>query len=502
MQELNRKLIADGLLSFSSLQTTRRRWLASALAGAGIVAHTPFASLAAGAKVSVVASTMSKVTRVKSVLEVKGTVKLKNHRGKTGEDQRSAPIEAKSTLEYEEEYRFGLEPETAEQDSAYQVYRIAELDNLIEKYPTKATLRESCRELVRKPISGEMATVCIDHPLTASEQDLVESPIATMYLEQLLPTRAIQIGDSWELDSEVAAKLLNLDVITSGTIKVTLIEADETIGQLALKGKLQGEVRSAETKIALEGKAKIDRKAGLISWVAVTFDEERAVSESEPGFKIQARLRVLREQIATISTGHTLAEMVARLDKANTVELVQFDSKLGAYTFVADRNWTTYSDTGVDATLRWVKKNRVVAQCTITNMTDMEPGRQLSIGGYQNDIQKALGKRFGQFLEADERLSQTSLRMMRIVTIGQVESVPVHWIHILLSNDAGRHLALAYSMNAASVEAFGTNDLRMAGSFEFTLKQLPVAPEESKPDENKAVGDTKSAAKPTLIPKR
>ncbi len=502
MQESNTKLSDSHLPSFHDYQSTRRGWFVTALASAGIVCRTPFASLAAGTKASNAESSMSKVTRVKSVLEIKGNVRLKNYRGKPGEDQRSASIEAKSTLEYEEEYRIGLETQGANQDAAYQVYSLAELDNLIEKHPTKLTLRESCHELIRTRVSGEMATVCIDHPLMASEQDLVEIPIATMYLEQLLPTQAIKLGDSWELDSEVAAKLLNLDDVISGTIRVTLLEADEKVGQLALKGKLQGEVRSIETKIALEGKAKIDRREGLISWVAITFDEDRAVSESEPGFKIHARLRVLRERIPAISTGNSLPQMVARLDDAKTAELVQFDSKLGAYTFVANRDWTTYSDSGVDATLRWVQKNRVVAQCTITNMTDMEPGRQLSTEGYQNDIQKALGKRFGQFLEADERLSQTGLRMMRIVTIGQVESVPVQWIHILLSNDAGRHLALAYSMNATSVDAFGTNDLQMAGSFEFTLKQLPVAPDESKPEEKQAASDTKSAAKPTLAPKR
>jgi hypothetical protein len=497
MQESNSRIRPNCLLSLSDLKTSRRRWLATTFAGASLAAHTPLLCLAVDARSNVDDPTMSKITRVKSVLEVKGAVKLKNHRGKPGDDHRSAPIEAKSTLEYEEAYRIGIDAQSRIDDFAYQYYRVAELDNLIEKHPTKLSLRESCRELVRTSISGEMSSVCIDHPLTASEQDLVESPVATMYLEQLLPARATKIGDSWELSAEMAAKLFNLDVVNSGSVKVTLIDADEKLGQLALKGQLEGEVRSVETKIFLDGTAKIDRKEGLVSWVAITFDEERAVGESEPGFKIQARLRILRERTKAVSTGNSLADMVARLEKATTVELVQFDSKLGAYTFVADRNWTTYSDSGVDATLRWVKKNRLVAQCTITNMTDMEPGRQLSIEGYQNDIQKALGKRFGQFLEADERLSQTGLRMMRIVTIGQVEGVPVQWIHILLSNDAGRHLALAYSMNASSVETFGTNDLQMAGSFEFTLRQLPVAPEESKSDDTKALEATKSAAKPT-----
>ncbi len=502
MQESNIRLSDNRLLSFGDKRILRRRWLAAALASVSLASRTPIFSLAADAEAGKADPTISKITRIKSVLEIKGSVKLKNYRGKPGEEQRSAPIEAKSTLEYEEEYRISEESKASTEDSAYQVYSLAELDNLIEKHPTKLSLRESCRELLRMPISGEMSSVCLDHPLTASEQDLVETPMASMYLEQLLPTRAIKIGDSWELSADTAAKLLNLDAITSGSVKVTLIDADEKIGQLALKGKLEGEVRSVTTKIVFDGTAKIDRKEGVISWVAIGFEEDRDVGESEPGFKIQARLRILRERIRTISTGNSLAAMMARSEKSNTSELVQFDSKLGAYTFVADRNWTTYSDSGVDATIRWVKQNRVVAHCTITNMTDMEPGRQLSIEGYQNDIQKALGKRFGQFLEADERLSQTGLRMMRIVTIGQVENVPVQWIHILLSNDAGRHLALAYSMNASSVDLFGTNDMQMAGSFEFTLRQLPVAPDESKADDKKTAKVTKSAAKPADPPKR
>ena len=483
------------LLAFHTERLTRRRWLAASLAG--LIAQSSLSQRTARGKASDNSTSIENCTRVKSVLEVKGQVKLKNYRSKTAGDQRSAPVEAKSTLEYEEAYRVAANPQRGSSDIAYQVYSEADLENQIEKHATKLSLRETCRELVRMPIPGKMTTLCLDHPLTAAERDLVEGPLSTMYLEHLMPSRAIQLGDSWVIESDIVMKLLNLDSVSSGELKVTLIEADEATGQLALKGSIRGEVRNVETAISVEGKAKIDREAGIVNWVAMSLEEDREVSESEPGFAIQARLRILREKISGLSSGQTLGAMAARSKDNSAIDLVQFDSKLGAYRFVADRYWTTYNDSGVDATLRWVQKNRVVAQCTITNLTDMEPGRQLSIEGYQNDIQKSLGKRFGQFLEADERISQTGLRMMRIVTIGQVEGVPVQWIHLLLSNDSGRHLSLAYSMNATSVETFGTNDLQMAGSLEFTLKQLPTAPEEPKEGDVKSNEPTKSATKPT-----
>ena len=486
-------------------KATRRRWLVTALTGVAVLTGSPFASVAADSKSSGEQAAATKITRVKSVLEVKGNVKLKNNQAKKADDYRSAPIAAKSTLEYEEEFRAASSKSETVDEAAYQTYSLAELDNLIGKHPTKLKLREPCREIIKISSAGKMSTACLNHPLTVAERDLVEGPLSTMHLERLLPSKAIELGDSWELDSIDAAKLLNLDEVTTGTIKITLVDADAEFGQLELKGTLQGEIRNIGTKIKLEGKAKIDRKKGIISWLALSLEEDRDVSETEPGFTIQARIRILRERIDSMSSGQSLREVESQLDEKNSIQLSEFDSQLGAYRFVADRDWITYNDSGVDATLRWIQKNRVVAQCSVTNMTDMEPGRQLSIEGYQNDIQTSLAKRFSRFLEADERISTTGLRMMRVVTLGQVESVPVQWIHILLSNDAGRHLALAYSMNVSSVASFGTNDLQMASTLEFTLKELPVAPSESKP-ENAAdakAAEAKSAAKPAIVlPKR
>ncbi|MDZ4852202.1 MAG: hypothetical protein SGI77_23175 [Pirellulaceae bacterium] len=501
MQASNSNFNDFHLLSFEQRKSTRRRWLVATLSASAIATQIPLASVLANDQPSSTSDASTEITRVKSVLEIKGQVKLKNNRGKSANDHHTAPIEAKSTLEYEEEYRIGKSTSSSVNEAAYQVYSMAELDNLIEKHATKLQLREPCREIVRRDNGGRMASACVSHPLTSAERDIVEGPISTMYLERLLPSTATKIGDSWDVDSAMIAKLFNLELVNTGSLRVTLVEADADTGQLDIKGKIQGEVRSIGTNISIAGKAKIDRKNGIISWLAISLDEEREVSEAEPGFTIQARLRILREKISSISSGQTLSEVEKLLDEANSAHLVQFDSTLGAYRFVADRNWTTYSDSGVDASLRWIQNNRVVAHCTITNMTDMEPGRQLSIEGFQDDIQKSLDKRFGQFLEADERISQTGLRMMRVVTIGQVETVPVQWIHLLLSNDAGRHVILAYSMNATSVETFGSNDLQMAGTLEFTLKQLPVAPSESKPEDAKVASETKTATKPTTTPR-
>jgi len=432
--------------------------------------------------------------RVKSVLELKGTIQVKSANEGGGKVSQPTPIESKTNLEFEEAIR-------TQRDSlnrfAVQLFSQAESVIDVQKHVTTTTLRDECSTIVRIMDSQSKSANCLDNPLTASERDLVQGPISTIYLDLLLPNVAVELGDQWRVKGEQLARLLNLTKVTSGAVKVTLVGSDSKIGQLEFAGDVEGEVQDIKTIMKLDGKARVDRASGLISWIALTLQEKRQVGEIEPGFDITARVRILREGIESLSQSIDLTQLQQKAREDQASELTRVHSKLGAYQFVADRGWTIYTDSGVDASLRWIQKNHTFAQCTITNLTDTEPGQQLSIAGYQGDIQKSMGKQLGQMLEATERVTNTGLRMMRVVSIGNLNQVPMQWIHILVSNDAGRHLSLVFTMNAASDDRFESQDLQIADTLEFTLRELPSFPKESveqpKVEQNETAGLQKAS---------
>lgn len=474
--------------------TERRKWIVRGLSFAtlaslgtdpcGLLINSVFAQeQAAPAKDD---SAKLRTNRVKSVLELEGTVRLKNYRDKSNGEFRTASLKAKSELEFEEQFRMEGDKNNPSGVSLLQ-FNSATSNNQIDKNSTELKLRDNCREIFKKSSSLDDTLCCVNAPLTQAERDLVRGPVSTMFLELMLPSSKIKLGDSWKLSKGAVSKLMNLDMVTEGDLKITLIDADEQTGKLEIAGQLKGEVHDIGTSLKVQGKAHVNRTTGIVSWLAMVIEEERDVSEAEPGFLITARLRILREAMDELSSGARLEDVEATAMKSQSLELVQFESVRGAYKFIADKQWMTYTDSGVDATLRLTDKNRSVATCSITNLTDMEPGQQLSIEGFQNDIQKSLGPQFSQFLEAGESVTQTGLRMMRVVAMGKIQDVPIHWIHVLLSNDAGRHISLVYTIDATSVERFDANDMQMAGTFEFTLRQLPKMPK----DESKAAADEK-----------
>ena len=435
--------------------------------------------------------------RVKSVLELKGTIQVKS--ANEGEKvSQPTPIESRTNLEFEEAIR-------TQRDSlnrfAVQLFSQAESVNDVQKHATTTKLRDECRTIVRIIDSQSRSANCLDNPLTASERDLVQGPISTIYLDLLLPNVAVELGDRWQLKGEQLAKLLNFTKVTAGGLKVTLVDLDSKIGQLEFAGDVEGDVQDIKTTMKIDGKARVDRASGLISWVALTLHEKRQINEIEPGFDITARVRILREGIESLSQSIDLAQLQRRAHEDQASELTRVYSKLGAYQFVADRGWTIYTDSGVDASLRWIQKNHTFAQCTLTNLTDTEPGQQLSIAGYQDDIQKSMGKQLGQMLEATERVTNTGLRMMRVVSIGTLNQVPMQWIHILVSNDAGRHLSLVFTMNAASSDRFESQDLQIADTLEFTLRELPSLPKDPTKQPNEKQNETAELQKASTVKK-
>jgi hypothetical protein len=325
----------------------------------------------------------------------------------------------------------------------------------------------------------------------AAERDLVEGSLTTMYLDALLTDQQVSIGDKWNVDSEAVAKLFNLDAIHEGKITVCLVELDKEKAQLAIEGKVSGSVRNVATEMVIDGKGTLDRRDGYVSWLAIQTEETREIGEAEPGFKITATIRVLRAPIEVMTHGRTLQEALQDIPSWESAGMLQFQSDHGFYRFLADRRWTTYRDNGEEATLRFIVGNRRVAQCNIANLVDFEPGRQLSMAGFQSDLREVTSRAGHEILEASERLSNTKHRLLRVVVSGSVDGVPVRWIYYHVSNDTGRRLSMTFVFDEASLETFAEQDQQLASTIELLTWPSKLNPAELK--EGTSAVDAESA---------
>jgi hypothetical protein len=123
---------------------------------------------------------------------------------------------------------------------------------------------------------------------------------------------------------------------------------------------------------------------------------------------------------------------------------------------------------------RFVDRGDLVAQCNISELPDFEAGKHMALEAFQEEVQQALGDKFGQVVDGAKWVSDNGTHVLRIQVSGMVSEIPVNWIHYHLSSPQGRRAAIAFTLETDLLERFAENDRLMVDTFEFLPRPEPT----------------------------
>ncbi|MEZ6152785.1 MAG: hypothetical protein R3C09_22020 [Pirellulaceae bacterium] len=449
-------------------------------------------------------------TRAKIVLEVTGQLRVtegeSNSSDKESDSSAAIEVKGKSTLDYFEKIALveDAQAPSSPPTAAARRYIEAEAENWVSGKSSRSKLRSDCAETRLLPHKGLWQQYCDTNPLDSREVQLLQSPINSAALELLLPLEPARPDSQWAVSAQDAKQLFNLDAVHKSALTAKISKVENGVATVALRGELDATANSVPTRLDINGnfQVKLASRCAMVTWLGLVIQEERELSQAEPGFDITARVRLIREESdAKIDISSAALRKLAT-DDDDGRWLVKLHSTAGRYTMLSDRRWHIHRDSPEESILRMVENNTVIAQCTVSRLVELEAGQQLTMEGLQADIKGLLGKGFGEFLESTEKVTSTKLRMIRTVVGGELEEVPIQWIYTHLSDDSGRRLALIFTMGGTETERFGAADEQMAGSFEW-LPDLPKPNGSKSDDPNPAAQGTKlTAERPPAKPKR
>ena len=307
--------------------------------------------------------------------------------------------------------------------------------------------------------------------LTRDELELIDVLGNSLLLDGLLPEDPVAVDDSWKHSPEMMAALLGLDAVSQTDVESRLRELTDSAARMEMSGKVEGAYGGASTEIELKAKYRFDRRSQRIDWIAMLVQEKRSIGHVEWGVDAVARIQVT---ISPQSKAPQLADTaLEQLPLSSTAELNRLTYKSAkGWQLTHDRSWYVTGDHSNLTILRMLDRGELVAQCNISTLPKLAPDKTVTLTEFQHDVQKALGKSFGEFVEAGQWAGEADYRVYRVVVRGEVSEVPIQWYYYLITDRHGRQAAPAFSVGADLVERFDEADRELVRSLRFLDPQL------------------------------
>ena len=304
--------------------------------------------------------------------------------------------------------------------------------------------------------------------LRFEELELIDVLANSLLLEQLLPSRAVALGNQWEHSNELIAALLGLDTVTSNDVKSTLTEVADGKARFELSGRVEGAEDDVSTEIALKGKYQFDLKTRRITWFGLLVREDRAVGHVDTGFDVTARVQMRITPGA--HSEHLAPDALANVPLQSTAELTQlsYESAGGKWRFLHDRRWFVITEEDDRAVLRLIDQGDRLAQCNVAFLAPAADATELTLEQFQKDIVGALGENFKSSVRASQQHDETDYRVFQVVAEGETSNVPMQWIYYLVTDRHGHRVVLAFVLEKEMVDRFEQADAKLVGTLRLS----------------------------------
>jgi hypothetical protein len=295
-------------------------------------------------------------------------------------------------------------------------------------------------------------------PLTRDEVELLTSPADPLALSELLPEGRVKQGDSWKPSAETMARVLGLEEVSLCDAQSTLAEVTADRAKIELGGTIHGGINGIETEIEIKARYQYDFKLGRLIWFAGQIKEKRPIGHVGPGIEatslVETYIRPWAD--ATDLGDESLAGLT--LDATPETTLLTHTPANGEFSLSYDRRWHLITDERNVSVLRLIDRGELVGQVNVSPLPAKKPGDALTLTELQGDIQRNLGKAFGQFVKAGQSTDAQNRRVLRVEAIGKTGDLDVRWVYYYVADEQGRNAALAFTLEESLVEKFGKAD--------------------------------------------
>lgn len=441
------------------------------------IAGATFLTSAQAEPISLSESLGDRVLDTVADVAINGNIRTHAAAGETAE----RPIVATARFEFFERDQNGLESSIGTRRSVRR-YTKAVANTNVDNFATSSSLPAALQNIVVEGRTDGPVRFSLDGLMTREAVDLLDMPGDPIVLASLLPTRGLEINETYDVERWAAQMLCSLDVVTESSLTGQLRSANAEAAYLLIEGEVEGARLGAPTKLKVTGTLTFDRRANYVSHAKVTYSEDAEIGTISPGLKAKTEVTVKRRP----STTEIAVDKVPVAVPESALKLY-YDAPSWGLRMLHDRDWHVFyaSMSGAKPVviLRLLDNGRLLSQMNLAKIPSAAPGEHASLEQFEQDIRRSLGDRFSSIVDRTQADRGDGVKVFRVVATGQFDyqqgdetkTRPMQWTYYLIAHPDGRQLSAIFAHEPEAAELMTGRDDELISRLQFFAPQVAAA---------------------------
>jgi hypothetical protein len=353
--------------------------------------------------------------------------------------------------------------------------RYSEARATIKKGDKGATfeLADDQREIVAKAGGESTALNGLDHSLTREQYDLINIQGNTLVIDRLLPNRELTEGEGWDHDPATMAALLGMDHVAVCEVRSVVTGQENGQVKIRLAGTVHGTFDGASSEMDLRGAYLFHLDEGRITKFNLAVKEVRKRSEISPGLDVVAKLSLAATPVHDKTELFDAAAVEnARILTTESLSELLLDSPQRGYRFLYDSSWYITAEHRDLMSLRRLGQGALLARCNLNTLPARPESKPMTLQEFEADVCKSLGDKLSRVEAATEWANAAGHQCLGVITVGEVEDVPVEWRHYLVAAEGMRQVSVSVTVEQSLLERFGDADKSIIDSMVLIADEI------------------------------
>ena len=300
-------------------------------------------------------------------------------------------------------------------------------------------------------------------PFTRSELEVVAEHFDVSALPNILPAKAVAVGETWKLDPATVQALCLFDGLTSSDMTATLKAVSKGAAIIGIAGRAAGVENGATVAVEVMAEARFDTTQARVVGLTWNQKDVRGQGPVTPASDLTMSLTLTREPLA--AEPKELAGVSAE-PPAHAGRLEQVDAQ-GRYALYYGREWHVVGATDRHLVLRLMDHGEFVAQATVIPWKKLAPGQKGDSDEFRKAVAESPGWTPDKTVEAGEVAGVEGHRTYRVTAPGDLEGVKVLQRFYLVTGSAGDQCVVTLTMKPGNEAKLADRDSGLVNGLRF-----------------------------------